>query len=140
MSGNPREGLSGCCIPTDTSPYSRNEKVGSRTPIPSLQPPEASPPSDPAGDVQSRLALPVSPVDQAGTTELAEDSRADEERKSRTAEFELRAKKMGITGDESIAEKVAIWEGMWVAEQTGNDIQVGTPFSITARYRLISAN
>ncbi|KAG0135474.1 hypothetical protein HOY82DRAFT_600270 [Tuber indicum] len=52
-----------------------------------------------------------------------EDSRAEEQRLSRTAEFESRAKNMGITDERSVAEKVAIWEGMWAAEQAGNDIQ-----------------
>ncbi|KAG0642344.1 hypothetical protein HOY80DRAFT_642908 [Tuber brumale] len=52
-----------------------------------------------------------------------EDHRAEEDRNLRTAEFELRARNMGITGERSVAEKVAIWEGMWAAEQAGNDIQ-----------------
>ncbi|KAG0642345.1 hypothetical protein HOY80DRAFT_1106725 [Tuber brumale] len=52
-----------------------------------------------------------------------EDNRAEEERNLRTAEFELRARNMGITGERSVAEKVAIWEGMLAAQQAGNDIQ-----------------
>ncbi|PUU83359.1 hypothetical protein B9Z19DRAFT_1061050 [Tuber borchii] len=43
---------------------------------------------------------------------LAEDNNAEDKRKSRTAEFELRAKSMGITGEKSVAQRVAIWEGM----------------------------
>ncbi|KAG0135478.1 hypothetical protein HOY82DRAFT_600275 [Tuber indicum] len=64
---------------------------------------------------------------------LAEDDKVEEEGKSRTAEFESHAKTMGIIGERSVAEKVAIWEGMWAAEQAGNDIQVGVPHFITPR-------
>ncbi|KAG0135466.1 hypothetical protein HOY82DRAFT_600259 [Tuber indicum] len=53
-----------------------------------------------------------------------ETTNVEEERRSRTAEFELRARSLGITGERSVAEKVEIWEGMWASEQTGNDIQV----------------
>ncbi|KAG0135472.1 hypothetical protein HOY82DRAFT_536650 [Tuber indicum] len=60
----------------------------------------------------------------------AEDNKAEEERKSRTAKFELRAKRMAITCERSVAEKVAIWEGMWAAEQAGDSIQVGAPYLI----------
>ncbi|KAG0642343.1 hypothetical protein HOY80DRAFT_1036921 [Tuber brumale] len=63
---------------------------------------------------------------------LAENNRAEEERNSRTAEFELRARNMGITGERSVAEKVAIWEGMWAAEQAGNNIQYGAGILLDA--------
>ncbi|KAG0135471.1 hypothetical protein HOY82DRAFT_600264 [Tuber indicum] len=73
--------------------------------------------------------------------ELAEASRAEEERRFRAAEFELRARNMGITEERSVAEKVAIWEGIWVAEQTGNEIQVGVPdFTILISYSGIVAD
>jgi len=38
----------------------------------------------------------------------------------RTAGFEQRARNMGITEKGSVAEKVAIWEGMYTAEQSGD--------------------
>ncbi|KAG0135475.1 hypothetical protein HOY82DRAFT_536653 [Tuber indicum] len=141
MSGNPGEGMSERPIPTGTSPCSKNEKVGSRTPVSSLDLSKEAPTSKPTDADPSRLAYTaVNPSNEVGTIELAEDSRAEEERKSRTAEFELRARKMGITRQESIAEKVAIWEGMWAAGQTGNDIEVDIPFFFTARYCVIPAN
>ncbi|KAG0135477.1 hypothetical protein HOY82DRAFT_600274 [Tuber indicum] len=59
-----------------------------------------------------------------------EEDKVEEERMSRTDEFESRAKNMGITDESFMAEKVAIWEGMWAAEQTGNDIQVNIPYFI----------
>ena len=62
--------------------------------------------------------------DNADMVQLAEDNESEEERDSRTAEFELRAKNMGIPEENFVAQKVAIWEGMWAAEQMGNDIQV----------------
>lgn len=42
----------------------------------------------------------------------------------RTAEFELLARNMEITEEVLVAQKVAIWEGMWAAEQSGEDIEV----------------
>jgi len=54
---------------------------------------------------------------------LAEDNEA-EERNSRIAEFELRTRSMGITEDCFVAQKVAIWEGIWAAKQNGDDIGV----------------
>ena len=42
----------------------------------------------------------------------------------RTAEFELLARNMEITEEALVAQKVAIWEGMWAAEQSGEDIAV----------------
>jgi len=45
----------------------------------------------------------------------------------RTAEFEFRAKDMGITEDGLVAQKVAIWEGMRVAKESGDGIGVSTP-------------
>jgi len=49
---------------------------------------------------------------------------AREERRSRTAEFESRARSMGITDENLIAQKVAIWEGMWAAQQSGDSVGV----------------
>jgi len=42
----------------------------------------------------------------------------------RTAEFELRTRNMGIAKEALVAHKVAIWEGMWAAKQTGKDVEV----------------
>ncbi|KAG0135479.1 hypothetical protein HOY82DRAFT_600276 [Tuber indicum] len=63
---------------------------------------------------------------------VLEDNRVEEERKSRNAKFESRARKMGITEEGSVAEKVAIWEGMWAAEQAGDDIQYGAGILLDA--------
>ena len=68
--------------------------------------------------------LEVNRADPVNIIKLTEDNNAEEERKSRIAEFELRAKSMGITGEKLIAQKVAIWEGMWTAQQSGDDIGV----------------
>ncbi|KAG0135469.1 hypothetical protein HOY82DRAFT_600262 [Tuber indicum] len=70
--------------------------------------------------------------DLHGVKELAAGNRAEEERRSRTAEFESRARSMGITGEKAIAEKVAIWEGIWAAGQAGNDIQYGAGILLDA--------
>ncbi|KAG0129181.1 hypothetical protein HOY82DRAFT_652510 [Tuber indicum] len=48
----------------------------------------------------------------------------------RAARFELRARSMGITEDSLIAQKIAIWEGMSVAEQSGDSIAVSLLYSI----------
>ena len=61
---------------------------------------------------------------------LIEDNKAEEERKSRIAEFELRAENMGITRENLVVQKVAIWEGMWAAKQSSDDIGVGILFSL----------
>jgi len=47
---------------------------------------------------------------------------------SSTAEFELRARSMGIAEERFVAQKVAIWEGMWVAKQYGDDTGVSILF------------
>ncbi|KAG0642336.1 hypothetical protein HOY80DRAFT_1036897 [Tuber brumale] len=107
MSGNPHAGKSERSMLTET-PSPQNERASPQTLISSLNPANAQPAPSPA--------------------RLAEASRMEEERRLRAAEFELRARNMGITGERSVAEKVAIWEGMWAAEQAGNDIQVGAPY------------
>ena len=43
------------------------------------------------------------------------------QKRLRTAKFEKRAKKMGITERALIAQKVEIWEGMFAAEQHGDN-------------------
>ena len=53
----------------------------------------------------------MSQTDPVNIIKLVEDNNT-EERNSRTAEFKLRARSMGITGEKFIAQKVAIWEGM----------------------------
>lgn len=45
-------------------------------------------------------------------------------------EFELRARSMGITDENLVAQKVAIWEGMWVAKKRGDNIGVSILYSI----------
>ena len=52
-----------------------------------------------------------------------------EERRSRIAEFELPARSMGITDENVVAQKVAIWEGIWAAEQKGESIGVSIHYS-----------
>jgi len=42
----------------------------------------------------------------------------------RTAEFELRARNMGITEEALVVQKVAIWEGMWATKQCSKDVEV----------------
>ena len=64
---------------------------------------------------------------------VEEEDKAEEERESRAAEFELRAKNIGITEAKFVAQKVAIWEGMWAAEQNGDDIGVSTLYSAPFR-------
>lgn len=64
---------------------------------------------------------------------LAEYNKAEEERKWRIAEFELRAKSIGITGERFVVQKVAIWEGMWATKQKGDDIGVSILFSLLLR-------
>jgi len=51
------------------------------------------------------------------------------QKKLRIAEFKQRAGNMGITQDELVSQKVAIWEGMWAAEQNGEDIKVSIIYS-----------
>jgi len=48
----------------------------------------------------------------------------------RTAGFEQRARNMGITEKGSVAEKVAIWEGMYTAEQSGDSTAVSILYSV----------
>ena len=66
----------------------------------------------------------MSQANHIDITKLAEGSEAEEERRSRTIEFNLRAKDMGITEKKLVAQKVAIWEGMWAAQQNCDDIGV----------------
>ena len=60
---------------------------------------------------------------------MVEDDKTEEERESRASEFELRAKNLGITEAKLVAQKVAIWEGMFAAKQNGYDIDVSTLYS-----------
>ena len=73
--------------------------------------------------------LKVSQTDRVNIVKLAEN-RVEEERNSRTAEFELRARSIGITGEMFVAQKVAIWEGMWAAKQNSDDIGVSILLSL----------
>ncbi|KAG0642346.1 hypothetical protein HOY80DRAFT_1036924 [Tuber brumale] len=125
MSVTPPKGISEHSIPTGSSLCSKNAKTVPQIPVSLPNPPKAQPAPDTAGAGPSRLACPADPVSGADVIRLAEDNEVEEERKSRTTGFELRAKNMGIIGAKSVAEKVLIWEGIWAAEQTGNDISVG---------------
>ena len=40
---------------------------------------------------------------------------------------------MGITDENLVAQKVAIWEGMWVAKQSGDNIGVSIFYSFPFR-------
>ena len=71
--------------------------------------------------------LEVNRADPVNIIKLVEDNN-EEEGNSRTGEFELRARSMGITEEKLIAQKVAIWEGMWAAQQSGDDIGVSIIF------------
>ena len=42
----------------------------------------------------------------------------------RTAEFERRARRMGIMEEAFVAQKVTIWEGMYAAKQLGDGSRV----------------
>jgi len=61
---------------------------------------------------------------------------AEEERRSGIAEFELRARSVGITDENLIAQKVAIWEGIRAAEQSGDSIGVSIFFIFLSFWRL----
>lgn len=50
----------------------------------------------------------VNQADRVGTIILVEDNNAEEEKKSRAAEFESRATNIGITEEKLIAQMVAI--------------------------------
>ncbi|PUU83356.1 hypothetical protein B9Z19DRAFT_1061048 [Tuber borchii] len=58
-----------------------------------------------------------------------EANRAKVRKRLRTAEFEQRAKNMGITEEALVAQKVVIWEGMRAAEKHGRDIEVCALYS-----------
>ncbi|PUU81133.1 hypothetical protein B9Z19DRAFT_1122555 [Tuber borchii] len=62
---------------------------------------------------------------QSPKVKSAEGNSVEEERKSRIAGFESHARSMGIIGEEAIAQKVAIWEGIWAAKQSGNEFEYG---------------
>ncbi|PUU72861.1 hypothetical protein B9Z19DRAFT_1136520 [Tuber borchii] len=78
--------------------------------------------STPSHNTSPKEVPEVGQANYADKIKLVEDDKAEEERESRAAEFELRAKNMGITEMKFVAQKVAIWEGMWVAKQNGDDI------------------
>ncbi|PUU81125.1 hypothetical protein B9Z19DRAFT_1191395 [Tuber borchii] len=64
-------------------------------------------------------------------SEVIGNNTAEEERRSRIAEFELRARNMGITDENLVAQKVAIWEEIWVAEQNGDSVGMRSPVQIS---------
>ena len=57
-----------------------------------------------------------------------EARKAKSQKMLRAAEFELRARNMGFTDKPLITQKVAIWEGMLAAEQSGDSVGVGIPY------------
>ncbi|KAG0642338.1 hypothetical protein HOY80DRAFT_1036901 [Tuber brumale] len=113
--------------PTDTSSSkSKRENAAPETFVPSFNLSNALPALDLRGNAPSaplkHHELYRLKGNEVGIIELAEDNRVGEERGSRTAEFGFRAGGMGITREKSVAEKVAIWESMWTAEQAGSDV------------------
>ena len=89
--------------------------------------------STPSHKTSSKEVLEVDQANYVDIVKLVEEDKAEEERESRAAEFELRAKNIGITEAKFVAQKVAIWEGMWAAEQNGDDIGVSTLYSAPFR-------
>ena len=88
----------------------------------------------PLGSIPSHNTSPkeVLEVDQANHVDiikLVENGDTEQARESRATEFELRAQNMGITEAKFVAQKVAIWEGMWAAKQNGDDIGVSALYS-----------
>ena len=81
-------------------------------------------------NLNPKNAHKVNQADRVGIIKLVGDNNAEEERKSRAPEFESHARKMGITEEELVAQRVVIWEGMWAAKQSGDDIGVGTPYPV----------
>ena len=71
----------------------------------------------------------VNQANNLNIIKLVEVNKAEEERKSRATEFELHARNMGITEEKFVAQKVAIWEGLWAAKQRGDDIGVSILYS-----------
>ncbi|KAG0129186.1 hypothetical protein HOY82DRAFT_540917 [Tuber indicum] len=49
---------------------------------------------------------------------------------SRAARFESRARSMGITEESLVTQKIAIWEGMYSAEQSGDSAAVSLLYSL----------
>ncbi|PUU84249.1 hypothetical protein B9Z19DRAFT_1118131 [Tuber borchii] len=78
--------------------------------------------STPSLNTSPKEVPEVGQANYADIIKLVEDDKAEEERESRAAEFELRAKNMGITEMKFVAQKVAIWEGIWADKQNGDDI------------------
>ena len=74
---------------------------------------------------QVQKTLRAAEVDSVCIIKLVEG----EERNSRIIGFKLRAKYIGITGERLVAQKVAIWEGMRAAVESGDDIGVSIPYS-----------
>ena len=58
-----------------------------------------------------------------------EANKARSRKMLRTAGFEQRARNMGIMEKALVAQKVAIWEGMWATKQNGDNIRVSIRYS-----------
>ncbi|PUU72821.1 hypothetical protein B9Z19DRAFT_1136612 [Tuber borchii] len=78
--------------------------------------------SSPSHNTGPKEVLEVDQADYVDIIKLIEDDKVEEERESGAAEFELRAKNISITEAKFVAQKVAIWEGMFTAKQNGDDI------------------
>ncbi|KAG0129177.1 hypothetical protein HOY82DRAFT_611032 [Tuber indicum] len=72
------------------------------------------------------LALGVTPAQRKREARKMRARKA-----SRAAGFELWARSMGITEKKLIAQKVAIWEGMYAAKQSGDSIGVSILYSFS---------
>ena len=131
MSSHPHE-----CVPDGSVPTQISSSEGKTIIIPqalsslsdSLETLPLSTRFNPPHNASPKDVLEVGQANYVDIIELVENNNADE-RELRTAEFELRARAMGITGEKFVAQKVAIWEGMWVAKQNGDDIGVSTLYS-----------
>ncbi|PUU83364.1 hypothetical protein B9Z19DRAFT_1119436 [Tuber borchii] len=65
------------------------------------------------------LAIRVTPAQRR-----REANKARSRKMLRSAGFEQRARNMGITEKALVAQKVAIWEGIWATKQNGDNIRV----------------
>ncbi|RPB00378.1 hypothetical protein L873DRAFT_1805169, partial [Choiromyces venosus 120613-1] len=85
---------------------------------------------------EHRRHVPIRPT---STTPNSEAGSQLEQKLLRITEFELRAKKMGITEQELIEEKIKIWEGVWGAKDKGDSIAVRCLGSYGCLYQPVEA-
>jgi len=128
MSSQTPRGMSERSTPTETSSYFMDKRIITQLPI---LPPLSLEISAPKKTPNLKEVQGAGKADHIDIAKPAEgNSPEEEQRKSRIAEFEWRARSLGITGEEAIAQKVAIWEGMWAAKQRGNETEVSTVYSV----------